>query len=457
MLTSLFPLSVFSVPLRFIIKYMALSRRNFLILTGVSATGIVLAAPLQRLYARVREGKSLSGKGFGPLVRDTQGLFDLPEGFQYRALSKTGEMMNDTHPVPAAHDGMGAFSGESGTTILVRNHELNGAKNSAVMASSAVKYDPLSKGGTTTLIIGADRQLIDHRVSLAGTSRNCGGGTTPWGSWISCEEDITTTGMNKPGNPLNVSKKHGYNFEVSHKGGARGEPVPLIAMGRFNHEAIAVDPQTGIVYQTEDREDSCFYRFIPKEYGKLQSGGVLEALVIKGRSKVNTSLNFPVGEPHGVEWVPIEEVDPDKDTLRYEAQSKGAAVFKRGEGICFGNGEIYFVCTSGGKAGKGQVFRYNPGQNTLELYVESPGAGVLDYPDNIVVAPFGDLIMCEDGAGEQQFLVGVNPQGELYKLGRNALNTSELAGVCFAPDGKTMFVNIQKPGITLAIWGPWGS
>lgn len=434
---------------------MALSRRNFLILTGVSATGLGLAAPLQRLYARVEKGKSVSGKGFGPLVPDPQGLFDLPSGFQYRAFSKTGEMMNDGTPVPGAHDGMGAFPGESGTTILVRNHELNGATTSAVMAPSAQKYDSLSTGGTTILIVGADRQLIDHRVSLAGTSRNCGGGTTPWGSWISCEEDVTTTEFNKPGNPLNVSKKHGYNFEVSHKGGTRGEQVPLVAMGRFNHEAIAVDPQTGIVYQTEDREDSCFYRFIPKEYGKLQSGGLLEALAIKGRRKVNTSLNFPVGEPKAVEWVSIEEVDPDKDTLRYEARSKGAALFKRGEGICYGNGEIYFVCTSGGKAGKGQVFRYNPGQNTIELYVESPGAGVLDYPDNIVVAHEGDLIMCEDGVGEQ-FLVGVNPQGELYKLGRNALNTSELAGVCFAPDGKTMFVNIQRPGITLAIWGPWG-
>ena len=434
-----------------------LSRRNFLILAGLGVTGAVVAAPLRNLYARVGQGKSLSGKGFGPLVPDPQGLLDLPEGFQYRAFSRTGEMMNDGSFVPGGHDGMAAFPGEKGTTILVRNHELNGSKSSEVMARQVNKYDPLSKGGTTTLIVGGDRQLIEQRVSLAGTTRNCGGGSTPWGSWISCEEDIHTPAMNKPNNPrgLNISKKHGYNFEVPSKG-IVVDPVPLVAMGRFNHEAIAVDPKTGIVYQTEDRDDGCFYRFIPKQPGKLAAGGVLEALAVKGMPKLNTSKDFPLNEPKSVEWLKIEDVDPERDTVRVEAKSKGAAIFQRGEGICLGNGEIYFACTSGGQAGKGQIFRYNPIKNEIELFAESPGAGVLDYPDNIIAAPFGDLIMCEDGGGEQ-FLVGINAKGEFYPLGRNALNPSELAGVCFAPDGKTMFVNIQTPGITFAIWGPWST
>ena len=80
--------------------------------------------------------------------------------------------------------------------------------------------------------------------------------------------------------------------------------------------------------------------------------------------------------------------------------------------------------------------------------------GVLDYPDNLTLSPFGDLIVCEDGRGEQ-FLIGITPEGKYYKFARNALNNSEFAGVCFAPDGRTMFVNIYHPGMTLAIWGEW--
>ena len=432
---------------------MALSRRGFLTLTGVSATGIVLASPLANLYARAAAGKLLFGKGFGSLIPDPKGLLDLPQGFQYRAFSSRGDIMSDGNPVPKDHDGMAAFPGTEGTTILVRNHEISPNQTPAVIAPNSKKYDQACSGGTTTLIVGGDRQLIKDFVSLAGTSRNCSGGPTPWDSWISCEETTVTPAQNFPGNPKNVNLKHGYNFEVPSQGGLV-EPIPLTAMGRFVHEAIAVDPKTGYIYQTEDREDSCIYRFIPDQYGDLQAG-VLEALVIKGLPTINTSRNFPVGEPKEVEWVKLEDVDPQKDTLRYEAQRKGAAIFKRGEGAFYGNGEIYWTCTNGGNSGRGQIFRYNPAKNSLELFVESPGVDVLDYPDNLTVTPFGDLIVCEDGSGEQ-FLVGVNKKGECYYFARNALNNSEFGGICFSPDGRTMFVNIQRPGITLAIWGPWG-
>lgn len=137
----------------------------------------------------------------------------------------------------------------------------------------------------------------------------------------------------------------------------------------------------------------------------------------------------------------------------------GAAQFTRGEGIWYGNGEFYFCCTDGGAAGLGQVWRYVPGKTAqeggiLELFVEPNNVNVLDSPDKIVVAPFGDLIICEDG-DDEQFVVGVTQKGELYQFARNAINDKEFAGACFSPDGQTMFVNIQTPGITFAIWGPW--
>lgn len=433
-----------------------LSRRSFFALAGASAAGTILASSLQAAYGKPRR----FGKGYGSLQADPRGLLDLPPGFRYRAFSRTGDTMSDGHPVPGDHDGMAAFRGSRGSTILVRNHELspNEISKPAVIADTAQQYDSLCRGGTTTLIIGRDRTLIKDYVSLAGTFRNCAGGATPWGSWISCEEDTSTPATNQPGNLNNVSKMHGYNFEVPARGRI-APPVPLVEMGRFNHEAIAVDPKTGIVYQTEDRGDGLFYRFIPKQPGKLSAGGVLEALKIKKMPQAITKTNFPVCKPMAVEWVRIEDVNPVEDTVRVEGFAKGAAQFTRGEGIAYGKREFYFCCTNGGEAQLGQIWRYIPGKNladagTIELFVEPNNQTQLDGPDNIIVSPHRDLFICEDGDGEQ-FVVGITPRGELYNFARNAINDREFAGVCFSPDGDTMFVNIQDPGITFAIWGPW--
>ena len=423
---------------------MVLSRRNFFTLTGASAATIILGSSLKNFYADASTNQTQLTKKFGELKPDPQGILDLPPGFQYRILSPLGAIMDDGVAVPNYHDGMATFPGTGNTTILVRNHETIPGQPNPVIAPQDHKYDQLSGGGTTTLIVNRSRQLVKHFVSLAGTNRNCGGGTTPWNSWLSSEEDTST-----------LSQKHGYNFEVP-AGEIVTNPVPLVAMGRFRHEAIAFEPVSGYIYQTEDQLDSCMYRFIPSEYGNLQAGGTLETLKIKGMPKIDTSSNFPLREPKQVEWITIEQVDPDSDTLRYEAQSKGAAIFRRGEGICLGDGQIYWTCTNGGKAQAGQIFRYDIKANTIELFLESESKQILDYPDNIIMSPFGDLIACEDGAGEQ-YLVGITPQGKCYRFAHNAYNNSEFAGVCFSPDTQTMFVNIYNPGMTLAIWGPWQS
>ncbi|HMG93848.1 MAG TPA: alkaline phosphatase PhoX, partial [Chryseolinea sp.] len=136
----------------------------------------------------------------------------------------------------------------------------------------------------------------------------------------------------------------------------------------------------------------------------------------------------------------------------------------RGEGMWYGNNEIYFACTNGGANKSGQVFRYKPGQfegtsresenpGTLELFAEPNNKDILKYCDNLTVAPWGDLILSEDD--DQPFLVGITPTGEYYKLGENIGYRSELAGCVFSPNGSTLFVNIQHAGLTLAIEGPW--
>lgn len=418
---------------------MFLPRRKFLALAGISAASMVGAAPLKTLYARVVRRESIADPGYGRLVPDPDRILDLPEGFSYRIVSRAGETMGDGTSLPGAFDGMAAFGGDAGKTILIRNHELTPGQTPGIQAPGEYKYDRSCRGGTTTLIVDRDGTLIEEFVSLAGTNRNCGGGKTLHGTWISSEEDTSSPGSHSPENPERVTAKHGYNFEVSPVGRIV-KPVPLVAMGRFRHEAIAADPRSGYIYQTEDRQDGCFYRFRPKEPRNPRAGGVLEALAIESTPGRDTVREYPTGRLEKVRWLRIEEVDPEEDTLRYEARGKGAAIFTRGEGICFGDGSIYWTCTDGGRAGKGQIFRYDPATETMELFVESPGEGVLDYPDNLTLSPFGDLIVCEDGGGEQ-FLVGITPRGRCYHLARNALNNSEFAGVCFSPDGRTMFVN----------------
>ncbi len=426
---------------------MSFSRRQFLSVAGVSA-GTVLADPLRKFHLLATHACPLRGEGYGSLVPDPRGLLDLPKGFQYRAFSRTGEKMNDGNLVPGDHDGMAAFPGPNNTTILVRNHELSPSEKPEAVGP---KYDSACAGGTTTLVLNADRRLLRHHVSLAGTSRNCAGGATPWGSWISCEEDVSTPEMNPA-----LNQRHGYNFEVPALLREPVMPEPLVAMGRFYHEAIAVDPKTGIVYQTEDRVDGLLYRFIPKEPGNLKAGGLLEALKIKGKPQANTKTGFKIGQSMAVEWVLIEDPDPAEDTVRKQGLMLGAAQFSRGEGLCFDGQDLYVCCTSGGEAGLGQVWRYRPGVDggQLTLFVESSGRSQLDYPDNISTSPFGDLYVSEDGWGEQ-FVRGINADGKIYNFARNALNTSEFAGVCFTNNPLTMFVNLQSPGITFAIWGPF--
>jgi secreted PhoX family phosphatase len=416
------------------------SRRKFFTLAGTGTAGALLLSPLQAFYAK----KAIAAGPYGSLVADPNGVLDLPAGFTYRRLSETGQTMSDGYGVPGGHDGMAAFAEPgTGNTILIRNHELDFSSANPLNAPSGSKYNTNGRGGCTKLVVNSSRNLVSHRGVLAGTVRNCAGGPTPSGSWLTCEETFTS----------NNGKRHGYVFEVPSSANGFVTPVPLTAMGRFNHEAAAVDPNTGYIYMTEDRSNGLFYRFIPNNINNLSAGGALYALRIGSTSR-NTTTGFPKNSPTAVTWVQINTPDPSTDSVRTEGSGKGAATFSGGEGIFYGGGFVYFTCKSGGSNGQGQIWRYSPTNNTVELYIEPNNASVLEGPDNIVAFPGKDIFLCEDGSGTD-YILGITPTGSLYKFAMNRLNTSEFAGVCFSPDGQTMFVNIQSPGITFAIWGPW--
>ena len=421
--------------------------------------------------------------GYGPLRRDPLRLLNLPKGFSYKIISRRGNKMTDGFFVPGLADGMGTFKGGDGRTVIIRNHEvlpkddLNGpfGKGSRLLKklepSQLFDYgrkEAPGLGGTTTMIYNHRTGFVEREwLSLAGTIRNCAGGTTPWGSWITCEETVM-----KAGDIL--EKDHGYNFEVPVTSKPKLiDPIPLKSMGRFNHEAVCVDPRTGIVYQTEDRPDSLIYRLIPHTPGRLELGGKLQVLAILGSASFD-SRNWPstgaaemaIGQKYQTFWFDIDNVNAPEDDLRHRGFDMGAAVFARGEGMWFGDNEIYFACTNGGKKGYGQVFRYIPSifegeaaeskqPGTLELFIESVNSEILESCDNLTVAPNGDVIICEDKHTPK--ILGVTPNGKIFRIAKNVGHESEFAGACFSPDGQTLFVNIQTPGLTLAINGPWAS
>lgn len=422
--------------------------------------------------------------GYGDLLSDPKGILDLPRGFSYSIISEVGGDMDDGLFVPGAPDGMAALPGPYGLTIIIRNHELSpDATGPYGEEREKFKQIPSSKiydsghgktpcsGGTSTIVYDTKSQRkIREFMSLAGTIRNCAGGPTPWKTWVSCEENVDLAGDHED---YSTEKDHGYNFEVPVT--ARMEltaPIPLKEMGRFNHEAVAVDPKTGIVYQTEDRDDSLFYRFLPKYPGNLKEGGKLQALAIRDQDSLDTrnwdgNETVNIGDKLRATWIDMDDVNSPQDDLRQRGFDAGAARFARGEGIWYGNGEFYFACTSGGREKIGQIWKYRPSYDegstneqiqpgVVELFIEPNDTNLVHNADNLTVSPWGDLIVCEDRSEQVVRLVGVTPAGKCYRFAMNHLN-SEFAGVTFSPDGSTLFVNIQGPGLTLAITGPWST
>ncbi|MES2650366.1 MAG: alkaline phosphatase PhoX [Bacteroidota bacterium] len=463
---------------------MAVSRRDFIKNTSLVSLGFLGLNNYAAQAAFLLEPNAMD-IGFGSLFHNQGDILSLPKGFRASVISRKGNTMSDGLLVPGMYDGMGAFNHKKNKTILVRNHEnvpgtialgpfgegnkfLNKVSKDKIYDFGEEKY--LCTGGTTTLVFNEKTQTVESEyLSLVGTVRNCAGGVTPWNSWITCEESI----VNVDANGISLEKAHGYNFEVPATDRiGLADPHPIKAMGRFVHEAVAVQPKTGIVYQTEDEGNSLFYRYLPNVYGKLHDGGKLQCLSLKEWKSADTrnyadltTERFPEKKSFEVEWIDLEDVDSPDGDLRLRGFKKGAARFSRGEGIWYGKNELFFACTDGGRDKNGQIFKYIPSKfegqpeeknspGRLELFIEPNNIETFQNCDNLTIAPWGDVIICEDKKDAR--VIGITPEGKTYVIAKNiGYRNSEFAGPVFSASGNTFFINIQSPGLTLAITGPW--
>lgn len=442
---------------------MTLTRRELLRNSALTGAALATGGAFSGLALGDVAGAAQPTRSYGPLIPDPAGILELPRGFSYAILAKGGTgyvdgftTYDDGQKLAGDADGMASFSIGGNRTVLVTNHELNTGESVEMVPQTFAggpvpTYNPAATGGTSNIVLDRTNRVASIYPSIAGTHNNCAGGPTPWGTWLTCEENESDV----------AGMPHGYVFEVDPEG-RQTVATPYKAMGRFKHEAAAVDPETSVVYLTEDENDGLFYKFVPNDtsmqYGSLGNGGALYAMKAGTLGRLGEVKTVGTSVP--VTWTFIP--NPDQQRLNTKLQDDEVTRSRKLEGCWYGNDRIYFNCAdenaSPEVAHHGQVWALDPSEDVLTLVAYIPTTDpVFDRPDNVTVTPWGQLILCEDG-DEDQYLILCEPStGELWPFAYNAMSGSEFAGANFSPDGKTLFVNIMGPSTTFAITGPWGA
>lgn len=375
-------------------------RRDFLA-SGLVSVGVALVGvhPWRRALAALR----VTAGPYGALTPPDANGLSLPEGFTSRVVARSGRRVAGDHVWHAMPDGGACFpSGEDGW-IYVSNSEVGGGE-----------------GGVGALVFDPDGTVVDAYAIATGTSRNCSGGPTPWGTWLSCEET-----------------DNGLVIECDPSG--PGDGVPRPALGRFTHEAAAVDPDGEAVYLTEDTPDGRFYRFLARDYPSLGAGTLQVA---------------DVAPDGAVTWRDVP--DPSGERTPTRRQVTRSTRFDGGEGTWFGDGKVYFTTK-----GDDRVWSYDTRSERLSLLHDpsTTSSTPLRGVDNITGSGAGELFVAEDGGNLE--IVVLTPDGEvapLLRLSGDAHRGSELAGPALSPDGSRLYFSSQRgygTGVTFEVTGPF--
>jgi uncharacterized protein len=387
-------------------------RREFIGLGVGGAAAVSLGASFwDELFGSAGSRPLRRGRGYGPLRPLDEHGFRLPEGFRSRIVARGEEPVAGTgYRWHLASDGTATFPAEGGGFVLVSNSET-------------------LEGGASAIRFGPDGEVRDAYPILSGTTQNCSGGGTPWGTWLSCEEI-----------------EDGRVWECDPSG--RGRAVPHAAMGIFKHEAAAVDARGRRIYLTEDLVDGGLYRFTPARWPDL-SGGLLEiAQVRKG------------GE---VEWVEVP--DPSAARERTRRQVRGSTRFKRGEGLWLDGGTLYLATTADHR-----VHAYDTRRERIRVAYDglaSRSAPLLRV-DQLTGSLSGEVFVCEDIATDEIDMGVIAPDrtvARFLSVTGPQHRGSELTGVTFDPSGTRMYVASQRafaksdlepgPGAIYEITGPF--
>ena len=498
---------------------MTISRRQ--VLSGGAAAGVglsvagVLPSLAEPAAASSSHGSNGSpepsgGRPFPPLKDDPNGILALPAGFSYRIVTREGvtDLSYGQGKTPAFHDGTGVVEASHDKLTIIQNHELTphmAAYGVPHIAGTVYDAGAANASGCTVLTTDRNGKRIAEWVGISGTVRNCAGGVTPWGTWLTCEETFINAGTtwSAAGQSGVYQENHGYVFEVFQSDSKHQLPKPIKAFGRYEHEALAVEPNLKHVYLSEDASgpNGLFYRWTAPRNVHLGSGlanrlsdtaGTLEAMQIRLDDgsivpDVAYITSAQLGRPFKVTWTPVADRDAKTTPTRSQFADGTVTRGKKFEGV-WSNGKGCYIVNSFAFGASdlpadatkhdGMVWFYDYSDETITLvtyFPHNPAAAetegpfprfadmTFDGPDNVTVTPWGTLVLAEDGLRASHVLSSV-PGGPTYAIARNMLSNgtssgsptySEFTGPTFSPDGKVLFVNIQLPGITLAITGPW--